>query len=169
MKRNFSSNTTTSSADTPPAVTPLPEDPAKALQDVMSTIDALRNLYVQETEMLSNADAVGFMKLQDEKLQTAHHYQRSISNILSKRDGVRAADPALKQRLAELYEEFSADIQQNQKALGSMRQTTDRLKKTISRATRDAARKKSALNYGKDGALNSDPKRVLSTGLIETA
>ncbi|MGH1399284.1 MAG: hypothetical protein ACRBCT_08735 [Alphaproteobacteria bacterium] len=147
----------------------LSEDPAQAINEMMETINVMRALYVRENECLEASDARSFLELQQEKMETAQKYQRSITEIMTRRDEIKQADPELKDRLAELYGAFSEDLQRNQSVLSRMQKTTDRLKQTISRATREAVQKQSALNYGKSGALNNDPKKIVSSGLIETA
>ena len=49
----------------------LSPNPEKAIQEMMSTIDALRGVYIEETDALEKADTNAFLNLQDKKLKTA--------------------------------------------------------------------------------------------------
>lgn len=146
----------------------LSSDPEQAINEIMASIDVLRGIYRDETEALSTSNAQGFLEMQDEKSKATRRYQKSISEILVRREEIKAADPALKDRLTALYAEFTQELEGNQQALSRVKTTTQRLKNSIGKATREAAQKKTALRYGKSGALHSDPRRILSTGLIET-
>lgn len=147
----------------------LSSDPAQAMQEMMSTIDDMRAVYLEETKALEASDADGFFVIQDKKMKTARRYQKSMIEILERKDELRSVDPSLKGRLEEIYSAFSRDAEANRKALRRMQMTVNRLKETISKATRDAVTKKNALNYTERGALRNDGKSVLSTGVSETA
>lgn len=147
----------------------LSTEPEQAIQDMMSTIDTMRSIYVEETKALESSDPEGFFVIQGKKMETARRYQSSIIEILERKEEMRNIDPTLKERLESLYTSFSRDVEANKMALKRMQMTVDRLKKTINRATLTAATRRNAVSYSKSGALERDERKVLSTGINETA
>lgn len=142
-------------------------DPKKAIQEMMATIDALRSLYLEENEALEKSDTRSFMMLQERKIETARKYQSGIAQILERKDEIRAADPALRQRLVAMQEEFSSITSRNVQALERVQRGVKRLGERIMNAARDAAQK-DVVNYGKKGVLNKY-KGPVSIGLSEKA
>ena len=145
----------------------LSNDPTKAMQEMMATIDALRSLYVEENAALDKCDTRTFLTLQDRKIETARRYQSGIAQMLERKDEIRAADPTLRQRLVAMQEDFSALTAANVKALDRVQRGVKRLGDRIMSAAREAAQKE-AVNYGKKGLLNKY-KGPVSIGVSESA
>lgn len=141
----------------------------QAMNDIMQTIDLLRDVYIRETEALDKADADTFMALQGEKVQKAGDYQRGIQTILSRKEEMRKADPALKQKLHAMQADFAELGRKNMEALQRMKKSTERLGETIRSAARETARKSSIFSYGENGVVNSTSRKPISTGISETA
>ena len=97
------------------------QNPGEIINDVMQSIDALRTIYTQENERLNEADAKGFMALQDEKSTHINIYRDRIENLMMNRDQVRAADPLLKKKLQAKQAEFAALCETNLKGLKKMK------------------------------------------------
>ena len=83
-----------------------PRDPNAALQEIIKTIDVLRDVYVRETAALNEADAKKFIALQETKLLAARKYQEIIDHILSRKEEIKTANPALKRKLNEMQKDF---------------------------------------------------------------
>jgi hypothetical protein len=143
--------------------------PEKAMNEMMETIDMLRDVYVEENKALQSVDTKGFMNLQEKKLETAKLYQKGIEEIVARKDEMRRVDPTLKRRLERMQEDFSAIAAENKEALKRMQRTVERLTDTIRSAAKDAVNQHQATSYGDSGRLQSTEKRVVSTGISETA
>lgn len=143
--------------------------PAKAMQEMMSTIDALRNIYIRETEALDGADTKTFLSMQDEKLEAARNYQSRIQQMLSRKDEMRKADPSLRRRLQEMQNDFSQLARKNAESLKRMDRCVERLGNTIRRAAKEEARKQRSFSYDATGSMRHTERKAVSTGLSETA
>jgi len=143
--------------------------PEKAMNEVMDAIDALRSVYIAENKALEAVDTKTFMALQDQKFSTAKMYQSGIEQILARKDEMRRIDPTLKRKLARMQADFSTLAGKNKDALKRMQRTMDRLNNTIRSAAKDAVNKKQATSYGECGRLQSSERRLVSTGISETA
>lgn len=147
----------------------LSPNPAKAMQEMMNTIDALRTIYVRETEALDGADTKTFLSMQDEKLEAARNYQTRIQQMLARKDEMRKADPTLRRRLQDMQNDFSQLAKRNAEALKRMDRCVERLGNTIRRAARDEARKQRSFSYDATGSMRHAERKAVSTGLSETA
>jgi len=145
----------------------LSAEPHKAMQEMMATIDSLRTLYMEENAALDKCDTRTFLTLQERKIESARRYQSGIAQMLERRDEMRTADPALRQRLVAMQEDFSNLTAANVKALDRVQRGVKRLGERIMNAARDAAQKE-AVNYGKKGLLNKY-KGPVSIGVSESA
>jgi len=147
----------------------LSASPDKAMHEMMETIDDLRSVYIAENLALEKADTKAFMGLQDKKFATARLYQHGIEQILARKDEMRRVDPALKRKLERMQSDFSQLAATNKEAIKRMQRTMDRLNNTIRSAAKDAVNKQQATSYGEHGRLHTTEKRVVSTGISETA
>ena len=145
----------------------LSADPHKAMQEMMATIDSLRTLYMEENAALDKCDTRTFLTLQERKIESARRYQSGIAQMLERRDEMRTADPAMRQRLVTMQEDFSTLTAANVKALDRVQRGVKRLGERIMNAARDAAQKE-AVNYGKKGLLKKY-KGPVSIGVSESA
>ncbi len=146
------------------------ENPNKIINEMMSTIDILRDVYIRETEALDNSDARNFMALQSEKVEKANIYKERIEFILKRKDQIRQADPALKQKLHDMQADFAELATRNMKALQRMQRSTERLGQRMGSAARESARQNGSVGYGETGALNAaSSKKPISIGIQETA
>jgi hypothetical protein len=147
----------------------LSANPERAIQEMMSTIDALREVYIKETEALDAADTKGFFTLQDKKLSAARDYQSGIQQMLARKDEMRAVDPSLKIRLERKRADFAQLAEKNADALGRMNRCMERLGNTMRNAAREAAAKDRAMSYGGTGAMQVPERKSVSMGVSETA
>ena len=137
--------------------------------DMIKSITRLHDVYHAETDALESANTKLFVELQQDKLVAAKDYQSQAQYVLRhKKDVVNAAQP-LKEKLELLQSEFAEISERNNIALERMRRTTDRLSNNIRNAAKKAAQKKVAVNYGARGTMKSDDRKIISTGIIETA
>ncbi len=148
----------------------LAQSPDTALEGVMMTIKDLFVIYERETEALENVDTNTFLSLQDEKIASARTYQSGMEDLLSRREEIRKATPAVKKRFEQMQTDFSALSRRNMEALSRMQRTMERLGGTLRRVAQEAAKKQRAVSYGADGVLIEDDRKQISLGrLSETA
>lgn len=147
----------------------LSSDPHKAMQEMMSTIDHLRDVYIKETDALENSDSKAFLALQNDKLNAAQNYQSGIEQILIRKDEMRSVDPSLRKRLQKIQSEFAELGKKNMDALTRMQRCTERIGKRIRNAAKDAVHKNRAFSYDARGSLQKMEKKSVSTGISETA
>lgn len=148
----------------------LSKDTNAALRDVMATVKKLGDLVEEETEALVKTDNETFLKLQDRKLAIAQDYQNVISQMVARKNEIQNADPATKQKLKEMQNEFAEISSRNLEALGRMQRSTERLGTTIRNAAIKEAQKDRGYSYGEDGAISTVSRRkAVSSGLSETA
>lgn len=146
----------------------LAADPARAMQEMMDTMDELRAIYIEENAVLDKADADGFMALQDRKIALARRYQAGTTQLAGRKEEIRGVvTPALRDEVTRKQEEFSRIAADNLAALERMRKGTRRLSERLMDAARDTARKDQA-RYGARGHLEEQERRV-SIGLNESA
>ena len=144
----------------------LPQDPDKALQQVMETVEAFKHVLMRETSALKATDTEGFLALQDEKLDVARAYQSGMSQLLSRKDEIRLASPALKERLANMQQDFRAQAQANRDSIERMRKGMERLEHRIMGAARKSAQKETEIVYGASGQMQHSG--IASMGVNES-
>ncbi len=144
-------------------------DPNKAIQQMMDTIDALRHVYDQETEALQRTDIKGFLDVQDKKLDVTARYHREAITLLNNKDEIKdRVDPALRQKLLSMEEKFTASTRDNLDAIEKASRIMKRLHDRIMSAARRTAINES-VQYGSSGELNGEKRKVVTTGINETA
>jgi len=146
----------------------LSSDPKRAIQDMMQTIDALRNVYVAETMALAASDTPAFLGLQDQKIEAAQNYHTGISEFLTRKDEIMMVHPDLKSLIRKKQEEFSDVARENLDALDRMRRTVDRMGNRIMQAARDASTRE-GVTYGKSGNMSGYKNKPVTMGLNESA
>lgn len=146
----------------------LSADPKQAMQDMMQTIDALRNVYVAETAALKSSDTDTFLTLQDEKIIAAQRYHNGISDFLSRKDEILLVHPDLKSMIRRKQEEFSVVAKENLDALDRMRRTVERMGNRIMQSARDAATRDS-VSYNPNGNMSGYRNKPVTMGLNESA
>lgn len=139
----------------------LSSNPNKAMQEMMSTIDRLRSSLIEETKALKEADTKTFLSLQDHKLDVARDYLDGMSQMLARKDELKAADPALTDRLEKMRVEFSDIAHENHAALERMKNGMKRLGERIMETARDAAKREDQLIYGSTGHMQSGLKATI--------
>ncbi len=147
----------------------LSQNPGTAIQEMMDTIDVLRHIYIRETDALTNADTPTFLSMQNEKFIAASNYQDGIQQMLTRKDEMRKADPALRNKLEAMQNEFSDLAKKNSDALQRMDRCVERLGNTIRRAAKDAAQKQRSFSYDATGTMRNTENKSVSTGVSETA
>lgn len=147
----------------------LPRGTNAAIKEVMRTITILDAVFEEETKLLKSADTQGFMALQDRKIAAAQMYESHMQQMMARKDELKSADPALRDRLKTQYEEFSKTSAANLLGIERMQRTTDRLSERIRSAAVRAAQKDRGYSYGETGALpNVSRKKAVSSGHSET-
>ncbi len=139
----------------------LSTDPNKAMQEMMLTIDRLRASLIEETAALKDADTKTFLSLQDKKLDVARDYLDGMTQMLARKDELKAADPTLRDRLEKMRIEFSDTAHENHAALERMRNGMKRLGERIMETAREAAKKEDQLIYGSNGHMQSGLKATI--------
>lgn len=146
----------------------LSNDPARAMQEMMQTIDALRLVYAEETLALQAADTPAFFALQDRKIETTQEYHDRMSAFINRKDEIIAVQPNLKNVMRKKQEEFSVIASANRDALDRMRRSVTRLGKRITDAASQAAAR-GAVNYGAHGQMNNLGSNPVTMGINESA
>lgn len=147
----------------------LHRDPNKAMQQMMESIDQLRNVYEQETEALKTADTNSFLSLQQHKMDSAASYERGINELIARKDEMQAVEPQIKKKLNKMQEDFSELSMRNMDALQRMQRTVERLGGTIRTAAKEAAQKQRVFSYGQNGQIENDERKHISISLHEEA
>ncbi len=147
----------------------LPSDPNKALQEMMNTIDILRDIYAKETQALENTDTQKFLEIQERKLRSADRYRQSVEQMIARKDEMRNADAALKEHLKEMQDNFSVLADKNMNALRRMQRCSERLGNTLRNAAKKAVQKKRSVAYSETGTLQKNNSKGISMGVSETA
>ncbi len=145
----------------------LPDNPNAAMIEMMYIIDNFRGLMIREAEALEGADAQAFLDLQDEKLLIGRRYEMGMSDLLSRKDQIRAADPSLRQRLDTMQKNFHAVTERNLSGLDRMKNGTQRLHERIMLAARDTAMSETRFAYGANGTMQNGSRA--SIGISEQA
>ena len=136
----------------------LPNDPNRAMQEMMSTIDRLRLSLIEETRVLKEADTRTFLSLQDKKLDIARDYLDGMTQLLSRKDELKQADPALTDRLEKMRVEFADIAHENHAALERMKNGMKRLGERIMETARETAKKEDQSVYGASGQMQTGLK-----------
>lgn len=140
-----------------------------SLRDMIRAIEKLKEIYARENAALESLDTQAFLSLQDEKFRAAKNYQALAEEIMARREEIKSADAGLKGRLLEMDKEFFALAGRNVDAISRMRRSVERLGSLIMRAAKDAAKATRAVAYGDNGILKSNDRKIVSSGVIETA
>lgn len=148
----------------------LSSDPNTALRQVISTIEKLQGVYERETDVLHTVDGKAFMAMQDDKIGAIREYQCGMSQLLSRRDEMGAADPALKKKLKTMHAVFSQQSRENLEALARMKRCTERLGNTLRQAAISAVQQQRTYSYGENGTITGNARnKAVSSGVSETA
>lgn len=147
----------------------LSKNPNIAMQEMMSTIDALRGVYARETAALEASNARAFLEMQEEKLKYARQYQDGVEQCINRNQEMKTANPQLRRRLEEMRKDFSDLSLKNMDALKRMHRVAESLGNTIRSSARDTAVRQRAFSYGETGTFKSSEKKTVSMGLSETA
>ncbi len=144
-------------------------DPNKAIQQVMNTIDHLRQLYDSETQAIQDSRMNDFLSMQDRKLELAQKYQDDAQYLIKKgKDIKEKVDPKLRTQLESMEKEFSEAAHKNMEALQRMSRVMKRMHDRIMMAAKKSALTQS-LQYGSTGKFGGEKQKVVTTGLSETA
>lgn len=149
------------------AAAKLPDNPNAAMIEMMYIIDNFRGLMVREAEALESADARAFLELQDEKIEIGRRYETGMSDLLSRKEQIRAADPTLRQRLDAMQKNFHAVTERNLQGIERMKGGTQRLHEKIMLAARETAMNEKRFAYGANGAMQNSARA--SIGISEQA
>lgn len=145
----------------------LPKNANKAMQEMMDVIDRLRISLVEETAALKDADTKTFLSLQDKKIEVARDYMEGITQMISRKEEMKKADPTLINKLEEMRTDFSEIAFENHAALDRMRYGMKRLGERIMEAARDTAKREDQIIYGANGHMKTGSKATI--GVNESA
>jgi len=145
----------------------LPNDPNRAMQEMMVIIDRLRSSLVEETSALRQADTKTFLSLQDKKLNVAHDYLEGMNQLMARKDDMKKADPKLQDKLEEMRIEFSETAQENHAALERMKSGMKRLGERMMEVARESSKKQKQIIYGGNGQMQAGLKTTM--GINESA
>lgn len=147
----------------------LSQDPNKAMQEMMDTIDTLRAVYDREAEALRSGDVEGFMEIQEEKLFNAYQYQADMQDMLGRVDELKErGQPEIIDALREKYDAFASSSEKNVEALQRMDRIMGRISERLINAAKHAAMSDS-VTYSANGAMQGKASQVVTTGVSETA
>ena len=144
----------------------LSKDPNKAMQEMMTTIDRLRATLIEETNAVKKADTKTFMAMQDNKIAVSSEYLDGMTQLLSRTNELKDADPSLKDRLEAMRLDFSEIAQENHAALNRMKNGMQRLGERIMEKARTAAKEHDQIIYGSSGHMQTSLKS--SMGINES-
>lgn len=147
----------------------LSRDTNTALNEVMRTIRVLEDVYKDETKALKNMDSNKFLSLQDSKFTAARNYQSHMEQIMARKGEIQSADPSIKEKLKNVYAEFSELSQDNVKAIERMQRSTERLGNSLRSAAIRSAQSQRACGYSDNGKISPYAKsKAVSSGFGET-
>lgn len=147
----------------------LPKNTDAALLEVISTIEKLQNVYEEENSAISELDSLGFLALQEKKIEAARRYQVHMGQMLARKNEIAKASPTTKERLKEAHAKFQEISNQNLEAIERMQRCTERLGNTIRSAAIRAAQDMRTFSYGETGEISNHARnKVVSSGLSET-
>lgn len=148
---------------------PLHADPNRAMQEMMDTIDQVRNVYERETEALDRLDTKAFIAIQDEKIQATNIYKTRIEEILRRKAEMKNVEPHIKRDLEQMQANFAELSSKNMNSLKRMQKTMTRLGETVQKVAKESVNKEQAFSYGNSGRLDSHERKSVSIGVSETA
>lgn len=144
----------------------LPENPNKAMQEMMDTINTLRTTMVEETEMLTKADTTSFLNMQDKKIEVTSKYLEGMTQLIARKEELKSADPSLREKLQAMRVEFADITDENLVALDRMKTGMKRLGERIMQQAQKAAKSHDQIIYGSNGHMQSASKA--SIGINES-
>ena len=147
--------------------TTLSRNPARAMMEMMDTINALRALYKEENAVLEAADTRTFLAMQERKMAIVRAYRSFAQQMIERRAEFKSVDPKLRREMAAAYEDFTNLAAANMESLDRVRLSVKRLGNRIMHVARESARKRTP-NYGASGNLNINNRKV-SIGLNQSA
>jgi hypothetical protein len=119
-----------------------------------------------EVEMLRGMRLGEIGELQEEKLQLTALYEEAVHTLSAQPNALEAMAPALRDELANMAVKFDASLAENAFALHAVKQSHDRLLRTIVDTVSDAQKSNHA--YTAKGTLNS-PKASRNTEAVSIA
>ncbi len=147
----------------------LAKDTNKALDEVAMTVKNLGKIYEEEIIALEKVDNNAFLELQGKKLAAAREYQHDMGQMLARKNEIKSASPAIKNKLRKLQEDFADLSRKNMEAIERMQRCTERLGNTLRSAVIRDAQRESGYGYSENGAIsNKATRRAISSGLSET-
>lgn len=147
----------------------LPDDPDRALQVMIDLSERLKSVLAEETQALQKSDTRAFFRLQDAKLRTAQDYQAAIGQLMARREEMKKANPALRDRLEKARAAFSEGALANRSELERARRSVARLGERMMTLARRAAQGKTSVSYDATGSMEPDARRRVSMGIAESA
>lgn len=132
----------------------LARNPDKAMQQMMDTIDVLRDQMVAETNALKDTNTKEFMRLQDDKITVSRRYAKAMEEMMERKEEMRKATPALIEKLKAMRAEFATITEENIVEIEKMSKGMKSLETRIMEAARKEAQKGNQFAYGASGKLN---------------
>jgi hypothetical protein len=145
----------------------LSENPEKAMQEMMESIDDLRLLYVKENAALAEVNTLEYIGLQDEKLETLQKYQNYAKQFVDRKEEMLRVSPDVYEKLQGIHKEFSDITSENLNLIKRMQGGIKRLHSRIINAAKETA-EKDGVNYGYEAKLRRH-SNTMSIGVNESA
>ncbi len=148
----------------------LPGNTKHAIGDIIAAAQTLEDIYCAEIDALKKPDTRAFMDLQNSKVEAAQNYYCMMTQMLERTNELKHVDAAMKKKLHETQASFNDIADQNKQIIKRMQRYTARLGDTLRNAAVSAAQKSNTLGYSKNGGVsNGSPRKIISSGLYETA
>lgn len=145
----------------------LSKNPDKAMQQMMDTIDQLRNQMIAETNALKDTNTQEFMRLQDDKITVSRQYMHAYEEMIERKEEMKKAKPSLKQKLEVMRAEFAQTTKENMTAIERMSRGMKSLENRIMDTARKEAQKDKQFAYGATGQISNGLKSTI--GINESA
>lgn len=130
---------------------------------VEETVKALITLLKQETRAVQATDLQTFTQLQTAKNDLYELYHNDIRNLIMRKDDLKDLPDNIKDRLRAWEAELSNTAHLNSSALGLASKSFGRLRDRVMHFAKESVLRVSA-QYGANGSLRINERRVLSTG-----
>jgi hypothetical protein len=135
---------------------------------VEETVKALITLLKQETRAVEAVDIQTFTQLQNTKNDLYELYYADIRQLVAHKKELKDMPDTFKARLQAWETELANTVQLNLSGLGRAASSFGRLRDRVMHFAKESVLR-NRVQYGANGALRTDARRVISTGHQEQA
>lgn len=122
----------------------------------LNAVDSFCHLLEDETAALLASNFVAFESMQDKKMELAQVYQDSILAFEEDIDLLQSLDESFKEKLRMAHVRFTKVAEENQSALITTKNVSERITKMIMKAAKETVM--DTPNYGSTGAQDLSEK-----------